>query len=133
MERFEMSKRTGVSFGVLLLALLCAASFGAIVRVAFAGDFVHTTCVSHGFVSGSSATDGSFFSRINAGCSSSYRRCGLLSYGSEVAYLEVFDDSTTCNAWSNTYGSINECTAGAYLVDPGVFSDHGHNASAAGC
>jgi hypothetical protein len=128
-----MTKRTGMSRGVLLLALLCAVSFGAIVRVALAGDNYHVACVEHGFYAGGSATDNSFFSRVSAGCGSTVRHCGINAFGTEVAYLEVYDGSTTCNAWSRTWGDINECTAGAHVNDPGVFSTHDHNASATGC
>jgi hypothetical protein len=38
-----------LSFGLVLLALLCAFSFGAIVKVATA-DSYHVTCVAHGIV-----------------------------------------------------------------------------------
>jgi len=56
------------------LALICAVSFGAIVRRAFADDY-HTNCVGHGFVHGSSQTDGSFYSRVASGCGSGWRSC----------------------------------------------------------
>src|SRR4051812_43058007 len=72
-ERSRMTHRTGLSRGVLLLALLCAASFGAIVRVALAVDNYHVTCVEHGFYGGASTTDGSFFSRVDSGCSTTYK------------------------------------------------------------
>src|SRR4051812_612115 len=135
MERFQMSKRTGMSFGVLLLALLCAASFGAIVRVAAAGDNIHNpTCgIWHGFYAGTSATDGSFFSRMDAGCSSAARHCGILAFGSEIGSVEVYDGSTTCNAWSRTWGNFTECTSGAHVASnvngSAIISMHDHNAT----
>ncbi len=112
--------------GLLLLALLCAFSFGAIVKVASAVSY-HVTCVAHGFVEGGSQTDGSFFSRIDSGCGSPWRKCYIYANGvvrgSEIAY-----DSAICNAWSRDYGDYTECTGQARTYDPGVFSDHFHNA-----
>ena len=123
-----MSHRTGLSHGVLLLALLCAVSFGAIVRVALAGDNNHVACVEHGFYSGGSNTDGSFFGRVYQGCSSTDRYCGLLNNGSLFGAEEVFDAGSTCNAWSRTFSlSINECTASARVKDIGVFTQHDHD------
>ena len=69
----------GAPRGIVLLALLCAFSFGAIVKVALA-DSYHTTCVGHGFVAGGSQTDGSFFARVEPGCSANYRTCAIYSY-----------------------------------------------------
>jgi hypothetical protein len=132
-----MSHRTGLSRGVLLLALLCAVSFGAIVRVALAGDNNHVACVEHGFYSGSSNTDGSFFSRVYAGCGSSDRYCALID-GSNPSHwvlfgsTETYNTTGTCNTWSSDYGSYQECTAVARVNDPGVFSQHDHG-SAGGC
>jgi hypothetical protein len=131
-----MTHRTGTSFGVLLLALLCAASFGAIVRVAVAGDNFHApTCgIGHGFVSGSSATDGSFFSRMEPGCNSTERYCGVLAFGGEVGYVTTYGTTGTCNAWSRTWGNFDECTSGARVASyPGIISMHDHNSSSAGC
>jgi hypothetical protein len=126
MERHPMTKRTGLSHGVLLLALLCAVSFGAIVRVAMAGDNNHVACVEHGFYSGGSNTDGSFFSRVYPGCDSSHRYCGILNGSSVPGADETFNTTATCNAWSRTWGDYNECTAGARVEDYGVFSRHDH-------
>jgi hypothetical protein len=120
------TKSDGLSRGIVLLALLCAFSFGAIVKAALA-DSYHVTCVGHGFVEGGSQTDGSFFSRVDAGCGSSYRTCAIYSYntirGSSTAY-----DSGTCNSWSLDFGNYTECAGSARVYDAGVFSDHTHNA-----
>jgi hypothetical protein len=121
-----MSHRTGMSRGVLLLALLCAVSFGAIVRVALAGDNYHVTCVEHGFYGGSDTTDGSYFARVNAGCSSTYRYCGIMAGAYEVGSDELYTSTGTCNSWSRTYGDYTECVGGANLNDPGSFSQHYH-------
>jgi hypothetical protein len=125
-ELWMTTKSDGLSRGIVLLALLCAFSFGAIVKVALA-DSYHTTCVGHGFVEGGSQTDGSFFSRVEAGCSSTYRTCAIYSYntfrGSSTAY-----DSGTCNSWSLDFGSYTECASSARVYDAGVFSEHTHNA-----
>jgi hypothetical protein len=122
-----MIHRTGIPAGLLLLALLCAISFGALVRVALADNY-HTTCVGHGFISGSSTSDGSFFSRVEAGCSSTYRECGIYNYGSFVGAQAVFDGSSLCSAWSRDFGDYTECASGARATDPGVFTAHTHNA-----
>jgi hypothetical protein len=111
--------------GLLLLLLLAAFSFGAIVKVALA-DSYHVTCVGHGFVAGSSETDGSFFSRVETGCGSSDRYCAILSYGVLRGAQEVYGTTTTCNAWSRDFGDYTECAGSANVYDPGVFSQHSH-------
>jgi hypothetical protein len=111
--------------GVLLLALLVAFSFGAIVRVALAVDY-HTTCVGHGFVSGGSQTDGSFFSRVETGCSSTYRECSLYTGGNLDGGTSTPDSGTTCNTWSRDFGTYSECDSTAHVSDPAAFSDHVH-------
>src|SRR4051812_46652280 len=93
----RMTRKTGLSRGVLLLALLCAASFGAIVRVALAVDNYHVTCVEHGFYGGSSTTDGSFYSRVDSGCSTTYKLCAITSYGVERGRAEALTSGTSCN------------------------------------
>ena len=79
------TKSDGLSRGIVLLVLLCAFSFGAIVKVALA-DSYHVTCVGHGFVEGGSQTDGSFFSRVDAGCGSTYRTCAIYSYNTTAGH-----------------------------------------------
>jgi hypothetical protein len=116
--------------GVLLLtiiALLGALAFGGMVRIAQA-DNAHTTCVYHGFISGGSDTDGSFFSRVNNGCSSSWRQCSIYSYGVLRGYQTIVDTTSVCSAWSRDYGDYTECAGAAGVSDPGVFSDHSHGA-----
>lgn len=113
--------------GVVLLSLLCAFSFGAIVQIALAASY-HTTCVGHGFVSGSSTTDGSFFSRVEAGCGSSYRHCAIYSAGVYRGEQNIYDTTSTCNAWSRTWGDFQECYSSAHVSDSGVFSEHTHTA-----
>jgi hypothetical protein len=111
-----------------LVVLLGAFAFGAMVRVARA-DNNHVTCVSHGFFSGSSLTDGSFFGRVYAGCSSSYRQCSVASYDVIRGTQTIYDTTSICSAWSQDYGSYTECAGSAVVSDPGVFSDHTHYAS----
>jgi hypothetical protein len=123
-----MTRRTGLPLGLVLLALLCAFSFGAIVRVALA-DSYHTTCVGHGFQAGGSTTDGSFFGRVDNGCSSTYRSCALYTYGSWIGSQAVADSGSTCSAWSRDYGNYTECASSTHVYDQGVFSDHTHFAS----
>jgi hypothetical protein len=121
-----------MSRGVLLLALLSAVCFGAIVRVALAGDNYHVACVEHGFYSGGNNSDNSFFSRVYAGCGSSDRYCGIMDRSTEVGADEVLTSTGTCNSWSEDFGNFTECTAGANVSDPGVFALHQH-LSAGGC
>ena len=122
-----MSQPKGVPLGLVLLALLCAASFGAIVTVARAASY-HTTCVGHGFVEGGSQTDGSFFSRVEAGCSSTYRNCELWISSTGVGSQQAYGPTGTCSAWSNDYGSFTECHGNARVENPGIFSYHEHDA-----
>jgi hypothetical protein len=121
------TSREGVSRGLVLLAVLSAFSFGAIVRVALADNY-HTACVGHGFVSGASQSDGSFFSRIEPGCGSTYRQCSIYVSGSYMGAQSVSDTGTSCNAWSRDFGDFTECAGSAHVTDPGVFSNHAHNA-----
>jgi hypothetical protein len=112
---------------LLVLLVVSAFSFGAIVKVAFAASY-HTTCVGHGFVAGSSQTDGSFFSRVESGCSSSYRHCAIYSGGVYRGEENIYDTATTCNAWSRAVGDFQECASSAHVSDSGVFSEHTHTA-----
>ena len=118
------TKSDGLSRGIVLLALLCAFSFGAIVKVALATSY-HVTCVGHGFVEGASQTDGSFFARVDNGCGATYRTCAIYSYntfrGSQATW-----DSTICNVWSRDFGDYTECASSVSVYDQGVFSDHTH-------
>ena len=123
-----MSHRTGLSRGVLLLALLCAASFGAIVRVAVGYDDAHVACVEHGFYGGGSSTDNSFYARIYDGCSTAYKRCAVMSFGVERGYVEV-SNGGLCNAASVTWGSYTECAGAAKVYAPAAFSQHNHSYS----
>lgn len=121
-----MSNRPrAVPRGVILLALVAAFSFGAIVRVAFAAAY-HTACVGHGFVAGSSQTDGSFFSRVETGCSSTFRHCAIYTGGVYMAEQNTPDSTTTCNLWSRDLGTLSECNSTAHVSDSGVFSEHTH-------
>jgi hypothetical protein len=109
----------------MLLAVICAFSFGAIVKVALA-DSYHVACVGHGFDAGSNASDGSFFGRIEAGCGSSYRECDLYNYGGFIGGSSVYGAGGMCNAWSRNFGNFNECASTTHVYDAGVFSDHVH-------
>jgi hypothetical protein len=128
-----MSQRTGMSRGVLLLALLCAVSFGAIVRVALAADNQHVTCVEHGFYGGADSNDNSFFARVYQGCSATHRTCGLYTAtGGKIGVTDNYNATGTCNSWSKDFtDTANECSAVAWLSDDGVFSWHPH--SSLGC
>lgn len=120
------TESNGLSTGLVVLALICAFSFGAIVKVATA-DSYHVTCVAHGFVEGGSQTDGSFFARVDSGCGSNVRGCDIYSYntyrGGQTTYY-----GTICNSWSRDFGNYTECAGSAYSYDPGVFSGHFHYA-----
>jgi hypothetical protein len=117
--------RERVPLGVILLALFASFSFGAIVRTAAANHY-HTNCVGHGFVHGANTTDGSFFSRVETGCSSDYRRCSIYTNGTWRGEEITPNLSTTCNAWSEAFGSYVECNAWARVYNPSVFSSHDH-------
>lgn len=109
---------------LVLLSLLCAFSFGAIVKVALASSY-HTTCVGHGFVDGASPSDGSFFSRVEVGCGSTYRRCRIYTNGALQGTENAYN-TTICNLWSNALGTLQECASSAHIYNEGVFSDHFH-------
>lgn len=114
---------------LLLLALVCCFSFGALVRIAFA-DSYHTTCVGHGFVHGNYLTDGSFFGRVDAGCGSTLRTCDLYTWGSWDGGQTVTGTTSTCTAWSIDFGSdFTECASTTHVESSGVFSNHVHKAS----
>jgi hypothetical protein len=112
---------------LLLLALVCSFSFGAIVRAAFA-DHYHVACVGHGFVHGSHATDGSFHGRVDAGCGSTVRNCHLYTRGSYIGGQTVTGTSATCNAWSWNFGNHSECASTAHVDSRAVFGSHVHTA-----
>jgi hypothetical protein len=111
---------------IVLLLLFSAFSFGAITRVALAEHF-HTNCVGHGFVHGSSTTDGSFFSRVEHGCGTGTKYCAIYTWGSFVGDMSVAG-SDTCNLWSRNYGTPTECASTAHVSYSGVFSNHVHKA-----
>jgi len=111
-----------------VLALVCAFSFGAIVRVALATSY-HTTCVGHGFVHGGSLNDASFFGRVDPGCGSTLRNCYLYTYGSYIGGQTVTGTSATCNAWSRSFGYYTECASTTHVDSQGVFSNHVHKAA----
>lgn len=113
--------------GLVLLTLLGAFSFGAIVTIA-AAEHWHTNCVSHGFVHGSSTTDGSFFARVDPGCGSTLRTCDLYTWGSFIGGQAVSGTTATCSAWSEYYGSYTECASTAHVYSRGVFNEHIHKA-----
>lgn len=111
-----------------LLASVCAFSFGAVVTVAYASSHYHVSCVGNGFVHGDSTTDGSFFSRVESGCSSATRSCTLFVSGSYIGQI-LTSGSSTCNLWSRTYGNYSECAGMARVRFDGVFSEHDHYAN----
>lgn len=111
---------------IAALIICCAFSFGAIVTFAFANDY-HSNCVGHGHLHGSSWTDGSFFSRVEAGCGSGSRRCDIYVWGGYVGGLSV--GAATCNAWSRDWGSYTECASTAHTKFLPYFGEHVHKAS----
>jgi hypothetical protein len=121
------TESNGLSTGLVVLALICAFSFGAIVRAATA-DSYHVTCVAHGFVEGGSQTDGSYFSRVDPGCGSTVRGCDIYSYNTYRGGQTAYGAGTTCNVWSREFGDYTECAGAAYLYDPAAFSSHFHYA-----
>lgn len=112
----------------LLLALVCAFSFGAIVRIALADVNYHVNCVGHGFVHSTNLNDGSFFARVESGCSSTMRSCDLYSFGRHIGGQTVIGSSAGCNAWSFDYGDYAECASTAHVYAAGVFASHVHKA-----
>ena len=111
---------------LLLLLLVSAFSFAAMTTIAWADHF-HTTCVPHGFVHGEDTGDGSFFSRVEAGCGGSTRRCAIYSYRTFRGDQTV-SGTTHCNAWSRSFGNYTECASHAQTWYSGVFTDHAHYA-----
>lgn len=109
-----------------LLAILVAAAAGALAQLAFAGHY-HTNCVGHGFVHGSSTTDGSFHARVEAGCGNpGQKTCVLYIYGQPYGSSDTVPAgvNSTCNAWSFAGGT--ECAGSAHVDFDGVFVSHEH-------
>jgi hypothetical protein len=118
-----------IPLGVWLLTALCAFSFGWFFQVA-AADPYHTTCVGHGLVQGASTTDGSFFSRVETGCSATYRYCGVgVSPSGIVGAQDQYGNTSNCNATARDYGDYTECHGYANVYNAAVFSQHDHLAS----
>jgi hypothetical protein len=115
-----------LSLRFLLIILLAGFAWGAVVKVALA-DHYHVACVGHGFVHGESTTDGSFFSRVEPGCGSTFRQCQLYSNGSFVGSSSA-GGNLTCNLWSRSIGNFTECASTAHTYSAGVFSNHVHKA-----
>lgn len=98
----------------LLLALIAAFCFSAVVSQALAGHFHSYACnggcsIGHGLVHGANTDDGSFFSRIDQHPSNSnafWSECALRrsSDTSRFAYEES-GSGQGCNAWSNYQAS----------------------------
>lgn len=120
------SRSDRLSSGVIVLALLCAFSFGAIVKAATADPSYHTNCIGHGFIEGGAPNDGSFFSRVDDGCNSTYRECSIYSYGTYRGGTTAVLSSGICSAWSRSFGEYTECAGAAYTSASGVFSAHFH-------
>lgn len=111
----------------VVLTFACAAAFAASVQVATAAHW-HSNCVNHGILHGESSDDASFFSRVEAGCSSNDQRtCDVYVSGSYVGGLSA-TGSTTCSAWSRSYGWYTECAGSAVVSFSGVFGSHTHYA-----
>src|SRR5918998_251936 len=121
------SSAATISPRFVLIVLLAGFIWGAAVKVALAEHY-HVACVAHGFVHGESTTDGSFHSRVDAGCGSGYRQCEIYSNGSFQGRSTVSSASGTCNLWSRSLGSYTECASTAHTYSAGVFSNHVHKA-----
>lgn len=111
---------------LVLIALGGCGYFGASARSADA-DHYHANCVGHGLVHGSSATDGSFHSRVEPGCGDGRRECAIVVEGTRRGAVATYDQSV-CNAWSNQFGSYRECLGEARVLYVGTFSEHDHRA-----
>jgi hypothetical protein len=116
-----------ISPRLVLIVLVAGFAWGATVTVALA-DHYHVACVAHGFVHGESTSDGSFHSRVDAGCGSTFRQCEIYSNGSFKGSTTVNNSSGTCNLWSRSIGSFTECASTAHVYSAGVFSNHVHKA-----
>lgn len=96
--------------GTVLLTLLTSFMIGAFVKVALGNHYHSTNGISHGFVHGSSMTDGSFFARVESGTAP--RSCQIDSISNPGGYrtLTYGDYTTTCNLWSlSIWQSATEC------------------------
>lgn len=119
-------ERPGV--GAVRAAVLAALTLAAM--VAFSGtataNHYHTNCVGHGMVHGSSTTDGSFFARVEGGCSDPGMKTCSVRTGSLVyatSYIGT-GNPATCNQWSNY--CCAEQSSYATVDFNGVFSSHSH-------
>lgn len=119
-------RRRQAGLPLIAVALWSSFCFGALVKAAWA-DHYHTNCVGHGLVHGSSNNDGSFHSRVEHGCGTGAKRCAIYSGGSWQGDVTV-GGSSTCNAWSQTFGSFTECASTARVSYSGVFGEHAHRA-----
>jgi hypothetical protein len=108
-----------------LLMAIAGFAWGGLVTVALANHY-HVNCVGHGLVHGASTTDGSFFARVEAGCGSPSRSCKLYTNGSFDGGETVSGSTTTCNAWSRSFGNYTECASSAHVASSGVFAEHVH-------
>ena len=96
--------------GLIVLALVAAFSFSAIVTTALANHFHTVNGIGHGFVHGSSTTDGSFFSRIDSHTPSYGFWADCTVYGNGGLTTIASDSQAygaTCNAWSGGTGLWN--------------------------
>lgn len=109
--------------------MIAAFSFAAIVKVAIAGHYHEYFNVRHGFVHGSSTTDGSFHGRTdNYGGWPEYNYCAVGDTSRGLYADEWTYGTDLCNIWSGVYsGSKDECLgASANEVTGGILSYHNH-------
>lgn len=119
-----LDRRTSLA---LVKALTLLAVIAACVLLApTSGQAVeyHTTCVGHGWVAGSSPSDGSAFSRIETGCGTTTRTCDLYNWGTFKGGMST--STTLCNVWLPDYCACTECASYAKLTFPAAFSQHNH-------
>lgn len=96
--------------GTVLLTLLTSFMLGGIVTVAVANHYHSTNGIGHGFVHGSSMTDGSFFARVDGGTAPRKCQIDTLTHPQGYKTLTYGDFTTTCNLWSlSIFSSATEC------------------------
>jgi hypothetical protein len=120
-----LASRGPKSLSLAALLAGCIVAFSAAVVVNGAsGAHYHVECVGNGFVHGTSTTDGSFHSRVEASCGSGLKVCALYTSGTYRGYASTYDPNT-CNFW---VGSGTECASEAHVDFNGVFVSHVHYA-----
>jgi hypothetical protein len=93
-------------------AFVVALCFSALVTAAVAHQHYNPEGLplGHGFVHGSSNTDGSFHSRVESGAAPRYCEIDTLNHPAPYLFESIGDFTTTCNVWSGErWQSATEC------------------------